>query len=38
LVSVRWALELVTSQDDPVSRTELVIGPDRREILLGHAE
>jgi hypothetical protein len=38
LVSVRWALELVTSANDPVARTDVIIGPDRQEILLGHVE
>lgn len=38
LVSVRWALELVTSADDPVARAEVIIGPDRQEILLGHVD
>ncbi len=38
LVSVSWALELVTSTDEPVARTEVIIAPDRQEILLGHVE
>lgn len=35
LVSIRWALELVGDEHQPVSRVELVIAPGGREILLG---
>ena len=38
LVSIRWALELVTGDDQPVTRIELVIGPGAREIMLGHVD
>lgn len=38
LVSIRWALELVTSGPDQVARVDLVIAPGGREILLGSAE
>lgn len=38
LVSVCWALELVSSDDQHVPRIDLVIGPEAREIHLGHVE
>lgn len=38
LVSIRWALELVSSDDQPVVKVDLVIGPAAREIVLGHVE
>lgn len=38
LVSIRWALELVSSDDQPVVKVDLVIAPGAREIELGHVE
>jgi hypothetical protein len=38
LVSVRWALELVSADDRPVVRRDLVIAPAGSEITLGHVE
>lgn len=38
LVSVRWALELVSADDQPVVKVDLVIAPGAREITLGHVE
>lgn len=38
LVSIRWALELVSSDDQPVIKVDLVIGPGAQEIVLGHVE
>jgi hypothetical protein len=38
LVSIRWALELVTGDHQPVTKVDLVIAPDAREIILGHVE
>lgn len=38
LVSVCWALELVSSDDQHVPRIDLVIGPGAREIQLGHVD
>jgi len=36
LVSIRWALELVSGDDQPVPKIDLVIGPGAKELLLGH--
>lgn len=38
LVSIRWALELVSADDQPVVKQNLVIAPGAREIVLGHVE
>lgn len=38
LVSIRWALELVSADDQPVVKVDLVIAPGAREITLGHVE
>lgn len=38
LVSIRWALELVSADDQPVVKQDLVIGPGAREATLGHVE
>lgn len=38
LVSVCWALELVSSDDQQVPRIDLIIGPEAREINLGHVD
>jgi len=38
LVSIRWALELVTGDNQPVTKVDLVIAPGAREIMLGHVE
>lgn len=38
LVSIRWALELVSSDDQPVVKVELVIAPGAGEIVLGHVD
>jgi len=35
LISLVWALELVTEPSSPVARQELVIGPGAREVELG---
>jgi hypothetical protein len=36
LVSIRWALELVSADDQPVVKVDVVIAPGAREIVLGH--
>ena len=38
LVSVRWAIEAVSDSPRDVGRLELVLGPDRREVVLGEDE
>lgn len=38
LVSIRWALELVSADDQPVVKIDLVIAPGAREIVLGHVD
>lgn len=38
LVSVCWALELVSSDDQQVPRVDVVIAPGGQEIRLGHVE
>jgi hypothetical protein len=38
LVSIRWALELVSADDHPVVKVDLVIAPSAGEIKLGHAD
>lgn len=38
LISIRWALELVSGDDQPVAKVDLVIGPGGRELLLGHVD
>ena len=37
LVSIRWALELVSDVQEPVPNTTLLIGPNAEEIVLGTA-
>lgn len=37
LVSIRWALELVSNDAHEIARVEVVIAPDAREIMLGSA-
>jgi hypothetical protein len=38
LVSIRWALELVSGDVQPVAKVDLVIGPGGRELVLGHVD
>ncbi|HHY85632.1 MAG TPA: hypothetical protein GYA07_08880 [Verrucomicrobia bacterium] len=38
LISLVWALELVTQSPDEVTRREIVVAPGRREVELGTAE
>lgn len=38
LVSVRWALELVSSDGRPVCRCDVVIAPGGNEVALGHVD
>ncbi len=38
LVSISWALELVSSDDQPVPRIDLVIAPGAQELRLGHVD